>query len=257
MPDPITKKLTIAEYKEAQTKLSELMANAVTGFAAAQQAGDLVAAKAWSETLVLPISSLKEQFLQLSPRDQFVSKYSVEKINDHQVRFIIPKGTSRIDLLNEAQGIAMELYGQDAVYPSHLKNWQKDDNFISKTTSTTKLWIDGRVEGLDAKSTQEQERLLLRAIEHPKDQSYLYQLRKFFGFFSLKEREGAMAPLADLAVAQTAFFILTGKDLFQGQWVRASGGALSFYSNGLDVNDYCDDLSGRDVSASRSLPSTN
>ena len=56
MLDPTTKKLTIAEYKEAQTKLSELMAKAVTGFAAAQQAGDLVAAKAWSETLVVPIA---------------------------------------------------------------------------------------------------------------------------------------------------------------------------------------------------------
>ena len=74
MPDPTTQKLTIAEYKEAQTKLSELMAKAVTGFAAAQQAGDLDQAKAWSETLVLPIRSLKEQFEQLSPQDQFSSE---------------------------------------------------------------------------------------------------------------------------------------------------------------------------------------
>ena len=228
MPDLTTKKLTIAEYKEAQTNLSELMANAVTGFAAAQQVGDLVAAKAWSETLVVPIASLKEQFLQLSPRDQFVSKYSVEKINDHQVRFIIPKGTSRIDLLNEAQGIARELYGRDAVYPSQLKNWQKEDDFRSKTTSTTKLGIDGRVEGLDAKSREEQERLL-----------------------------GKMAPLADLAVAHAAFFILTGKDLFQSQWVRACGGALRFNSYGLAVYSFGNDSSIIDVSASRSLPSTN
>ena len=74
MPDPTTQKLTIAEYKEAQTKLSELMKKAVTGFAAAQKVGDLVAAKAWSETLVVPIASLKEQFLQLSPQDQFSSE---------------------------------------------------------------------------------------------------------------------------------------------------------------------------------------
>lgn len=91
MSDPTTNKLTIAEYKAAQLKLSELMEKAVTGLAAAQQAGDLAAAKAWSETLeilVLPMESLKEQFLQLSPQDQFVSKYSVEKINDHQVRLV-------------------------------------------------------------------------------------------------------------------------------------------------------------------------
>ena len=234
MPDLTTKKLTIAEYKEAQTNLSELMANAVTGFAAAQQAGDLVAAKAWSETLVVPIASLKEQFLQLSPRDQFVSKYSVEKINDHQVRFIIPKGTSRIDLLNEAQGIARRLYGRDAVRPDHLKNWQKEDDFRSKTTSTTKLGIDGRVNGLDAKTRKEQERLI----------------EKQWG-------ETQMAPLADLAVAHTAFFILTGKDLFQGQFVRACGGALYFLGSGLDVLHYDGDYSTGDVSASRSLPSTN
>ena len=229
MPDLTTKKLTIAEYKEAQTKLSELMAKAVTGFAAAQQVGDLDKAKAWSETLVVPIASLKEQFLQLSPRDQFVSKYSVEKINDHQVRFVLPKGTSRIDLLNEAQGIARGLYGRDAVWPDQLKKWQKEDNFRSKTTSTTKLGIDGRVEELDAKTRKEQERVL-------------------------KEQ---MAPLADLAVAHTAFFILTGKDLFQGQVVRACGGALGFYSSGLVVNYCSDGSSDDDVSASRSLPSTN
>ena len=229
MPDPTTQKLTIAEYKEAQTNLSELMANAVTGFAAAQKVGDLVAAKAWSETLVVPIASLKEQFEQLSLEERFVSKYSVEKINDHQVRFIIPKGTSRIDLLNEAQGIARELYGRDAVDPSHLKNWQKEDDFRTKTTSTTKLGIDGRVKGLDAKSRKEQESVL-------------------------KEQ---MAPLADLAVAHTAFFILTGKNLFQGQAVRACGGALLFNSVGLVVNYYGGGGSSDDVSASRSLPSTN
>ena len=234
MPDLTTKKLTIAEYKEAQTNLSELMANAVTGFAAAQQAGDLDKAKAWSETLVLPIASLKEQFEQLSLQERFVSKYSVEKINDHQVRFIIPKGTSRIDLLNEAQGIARELYGRDAVYPSQLKNWQKEDDFRSKTTSTTKLGIDGRVNGLDAKTRKEQERLI----------------EKQWG-------ETQMAPLADLAVAHTAFFILTGEDLFQRQAVRACGGALNFCSVGLGVDYYYDDGSSSAVSASRSLPSTN
>ena len=49
MSDPTTNKLTIAEYNEAKLKLSELMEKAVPGFAAAQQAGDLAAAKAWSE----------------------------------------------------------------------------------------------------------------------------------------------------------------------------------------------------------------
>ena len=234
MPDLTTKKLTIAEYKEAQTKLNELMANAVTGFAAAQQVGDLDKAKAWSETLVLPIRSLKEQFEQLSLQERFVSKYSVEKINDHQVRFVLPKGTSRIDLLNEAQGIARGLYGQDAVYPSQLEDWQKEDDFRTKTTSKTKLGIDGRVEGLDGKTRKQQERLI----------------EKQWG-------ETQMAPLADLAVAHTAFFILTGKDLFQGQFVRACGGALHFYGDGLDVDDDDDVYRLRDVSASRSLPSTN
>ncbi len=176
---------------------------------------------------MLPIRSLKEQFEQLSLQERFVSKYSVEKINDHQVRFIIPKGISRIDLLEEAQGIPRGLYGQDAVSPDRLKKWQKEDNFISKTTSTTKLWIDGRVEGLDAKTRKEQESVI-----------------------------GAMAPLADLAVAHTAFFILTGEDLFQGQSVRACGGSPYFFSFGLDVHDDTGGDKGG-VSASRSLPSTN
>ena len=122
----------------------------------------------------------------------------------------------------------MGLYGRDAVWLNKLKDWGKDDNFISKTTSTTKLGIDGRVEGLDAKMREEQESLLNKQ----------------------------MAPFADLAVAHTAFFILTGEDLFQGQIVRACGGALYFSSFGLDVND-CGGYGNVDVSASRSLPSTN
>jgi len=232
MPDPITKKLTIAEYNEAKLELSELMAKAVTGFAAAQQAGDLDKAKAWSETLVLPIRSLKEQFEQLSLQERFVYKYSVEKINDHQVRLVLPKGVSRIDLLNEAQGIARGLYGRDAVDSGILEVlpeiWV---DLISKTTTTTKLAIDGRVEGLDAKSRKEQEHLL-------------------------KEQGGEMGLSSDLAVAHVAFFILTGKDLFQGQVVRACDGALVGDSYGLDLSGYDDDGCS-DVSASRSLPSTN
>ena len=234
MPDPTTQKLTIAEYKEAQTKLSELMAKAVTGFAAAQQVGDLVAAKAWSETLVLPIASLKGQFEQLSLQERFVYKYSVEKINDHQVRLVLPKGVSRIDLLNEAQGIARELYGRDAVYPDHLKDWQKEDDFRTKTTSKTKLWIDGRVEGLDGKTRKQQERLI----------------KKQWG-------ETQMAPLADLAVAHAAFYILTGENLFQGQVVRACDGMLYFSGDGLGDYIYYVAPRDSDVSASRSLPSTN
>ncbi len=66
-----------------------------------------------------------------------------------------------------------------------------------------------------------------------------------------------MAPLADLAVAHTAFYILTGKDLFQGQAVRACGGALYFHGIGLDVRHYNDVSRHIGVSASRSLPSTN
>lgn len=237
MSDPTTNKLTIAEYNEAKLKHSDLMEKAVSGLAAAQQAGDLAAAKAWSETLeilVLPMESLKEQFLQLSPQDQFVSKYSVEKINDHQVRLVLPQGTSRIALLEEAQEIERELYGRDAVYPNQLKKWQNDNDFISKTTSTTKLAIDGRFEGLDAKSREEQELLL-----------------------KVQCGEMQMAPFADLAVAHTAFFILTGKSLFHGQLVRACDGTLFFGSFGLDVCSYDDDVSSDAMSASRSLPSTN
>ena len=123
----------------------------------------------------------------------------------------------------------MGLYGRDAVWLNKLKDWGKDDNFISKTTSTTKLGIDGRVEGLDAKMREEQESLLNKQ----------------------------MAPFADLAVAHTAFFILTGKSLFHGQLVRACDGTLFFGSFGLDVCSYDDDVSSDAMSASRSLPSTN
>lgn len=42
-----------------------------------------------------------------------------------------------------------------------------------------------------------------------------------------------------------------------GKKVRARGGALNFNSNGLDVNNYNDDDSYNNVSASRALPFPN
>jgi hypothetical protein len=57
-----------------------------------------------------------------------------------------------------------------------------------------------------------------------------------------------------LAAAFVAFYVATGKDLFEGQWVRAAGGALDFDSNGLDVSDIGDDRSFSFVAVSSRVP---
>lgn len=66
-----------------------------------------------------------------------------------------------------------------------------------------------------------------------------------------------MPELEYIAAAHVAYFIATGKDLFADNVVRARGGALSFYDDGLDVNVSDDDDRCIFVAASAALPSRN
>jgi hypothetical protein len=161
-------------------------------------------------------------------RQEFVTKYSIKVLGEGQVSFTLPSGTSRIDLLNEAQALAPDLLGRNAVHPSRLEPWKKDSAFTAKVKEGLKRPIDGNVRGSTRMTTPEQE-----------------------------ARGWNNVDLCDLATAHVLYFIATGKDLFAGNVVRARGGALYFHADGLDV--YVHYGAGRyyDVAASAALPSRN
>ena len=163
-------------------------------------------------------------------KQAFLDTYSVKVLDDgpHQVSFTIPEGKSRMDLIKDAHELAQALYNRPGVYPDRLATWQSDPQFTQAVTQATPAAIDGCVPHSTNKPRSEQEANGWNDVD-----------------------------IRDLAAAHQAFFVATGKDLFNGKVVRARGGALDFDSVGLVVYNYHDDNPSFDVAASRSLPLPN
>jgi hypothetical protein len=161
-------------------------------------------------------------------RQEFITKYDVKVLADGQVSFTLPSGASRLDLLNDAQALAPELLNRPAVYADRLAKWAQDTAFTTKVTEATSRSIDGNVSDSTRKTRAEQEAKGWNNVD-----------------------------LADLATAHQAYLIATGKDLFNGNVVRARGGALNFNAFGLDVYDFSVDDRSNFVAASASLSPRN
>ena len=162
-------------------------------------------------------------------RQEFITKYNVKVLGEGKVSFTLPADTSRLDLINDAQSLAPELLGQNAVYGRRLEAWEKDPAFTTKVIENTDKSIDGNVRCSTNKSRSEQEAKGWNNVD-----------------------------LCDLVVAHQAYLIATsGKDLFGGNVVRARAGALLFNDGGLFANDYGADFRFSFIAASSALPVRN
>ena len=133
-------------------------------------------------------------------------------------------------MLCEAQELVKNRDQRDLVYPNRLNEWGNDARFTASCESPERIQINGHVKGGDAMTRKDQEKFL--------------------------QRKGLeQAQLEDLAAAFVANYVATGEDLFEGQWVRAVGGALHFLSHGLYVRGIDDGVSLSHVAvASRVRP---
>ena len=165
----------------------------------------------------------------------FISKYRIRAIpdQDSQVAVTIPKGTTYAAFLTEAQELSIELHkansdkyrADQAVYPSRLQAFLDDAAFTKKATGI-EVVTDGCVSESHGKTRKGQETFLA-------------------------ENKLTMEQIAELAVAHTARYLLDGQSIFQGQTVRAVGGALGFDDlGGLYADDINDVDSGDGVSSS-------
>ena len=201
----------MAEYKkEVEGRLKEC-----------QQSGDLQGARDLLEEASLRTKPFIDLQRELGPKGILLAKYGVEVINDHTVLFVIPKGVSRIEILEEVRGLITRPDGNPFIYPYARAKWKQEDRFFSKQATSKRLCIDGHVPGGDAKTRDEQE--------------------EFLG------EEFTMANIEDLAVAFCLHWIATGEPLFG--WykkqsysydIRAVGDALYFCDCGLralSIND--------------------
>lgn len=146
-----------------------------------------------------------------SIRQSFIEKYEVRVLADSQIALTLPLGTSRINFLKEAQTLANELHGRNAISPIQLEEWARNKNFTHKVTQSHTISVDMHVENSRFKT--------IAAMKHE-------------GWLNLF--------VQDLAIAHAAYFIVTGKNAFQGGFVRVrfdefNTGTLGFSKKGLAV----------------------
>ena len=231
------------------TSLAELQSASEQAITEAMREGDLDKAKNVLEQASLAVREYEDFRKYFTPKEILLAKYGVEVINDHTVLFVIPKGVSRIEILEEVQGLIRHPNGGPFIYPDDLAEWKQEDRFSSKQSTSKRLCIDGHVPGGDAKTRDEQEAFLARQNTSI--------LKMIFGNQDSRE-QFQMANDEDLAVAFWLHWVATGEPLFgwrdrqesYSYVIRAVGGALNFGVRGLRASSFRDGYDLGDVGVS-------
>jgi hypothetical protein len=223
----------IEELKAAAKELHELSRGVGRAIDSAAETGELQRAKDAFAELQLKTAEYETFRATLSPEVLFLAKYNVEVHGPHEVSFVLPKGISRAEMLQEAQALVED---RNLIYPDHLTKWQQDPTFTAVAATTQRIHINGHVKGGDAKSREEQEAFL-------------------------KAQGLQMPSFEDLAAAFVAHYIATREPLFGfykdndfTYTVRAAGGALYFNGYGLHDDVIFDAYRGDNVAVAAALP---
>jgi hypothetical protein len=216
----------LRSFREAAAGLAKSHEDAKAALEAAAVTGDLKAAQDILAEASLKTKAYEELREKLGPTGIFLAKYGVEVINEHTILFVLPKGCSRIDILNEAQRLVGGRDQRDLILPQELEKWQRDERFTKPAAKSERICIDGHVKGGDAKDRATQEKFV-------------------------SDKGLSLASIEDLAVAFALHWVATGEPLFgwysqnsYSYWVRGAGGSLDFPHRGLraySVNDDNDD----------------
>ena len=210
-------------YRQLSKEMGSYQQEISARFKECQETGDLATAKNILAEATLKTQPFMDLQRELGATGVLLAKYGVEIINEHTILFVIPKGTSRISILEEANKLVQERDGRDLIYPHQLPAWQKDKRFTKEQETSKRLCIDGHVQGGDGKTRTQQE--------------------AFLG------KEFRMPEIEDLAVAFSLHWVATGEPLFEwyvkhDEWsfaIRCVGGALSFNRDGLGARAFNDD----------------
>ncbi len=121
-------------------------------------------------------------------------------------------GTTRLHFLEEVQTLGLQLTKAPVIHPGQLEDWREDGAFTA--------YIAPSDPAIEIKSTN---------APQPQSDGNLVT----FGAEFLESRPRSTIQLCDLAVAHAAYYIATGKDLFEGYVGRASNRFLYVSDQGL------------------------
>jgi hypothetical protein len=162
-----------------------------------------------------------------------VAKYSFKVLDDGFVSFTLPAGANYVELFNEANEYCKSIgRGRAAMYEGALEWFGKRADAVKKARIDQSHDIQGLVPESTFKTCDDQAALL-----------------KGKGF-TLATPEAA-------AAAAVLYYCATGKDLFEGKWVRIETPGAELKSDddaGLFVPEYNDDVSDDNVGAAGERP---
>ena len=198
----------IQEYREQAAALKDFYDIHFKELCCERKLQDLQAKAAELQSLTATFEELRQQ---LTPSEIFIATYGVTVLDDHTVSFVIPKGVSRLSILQTANTLTTD---RPLINSQHLKQWGSISAFRTKLKESQLICIDGEVPHTAGKHREEQELMVGRSN---------------------------LALVEDLAVAFAVNWIVTGRPLFGSRpdtirvdTVRAANHrALKFTSNGL------------------------
>lgn len=181
-------------------------------------AGELSYKEAHNELqkLTLRTDELADLRASLEPQELLMVKYGVGVIDQRTVSFLVPKGCSRLEILQEVQALVKVRDKLELIAERTLAKWQRDRRFTKESATSERICIDGHVPGGDAKSLDIQKELL-------------------------ETRGLQMATIEDLAVAFALQWLATGEPLLE--WYVDENGQLREYTyairtGGSDALDF-------------------
>lgn len=206
-----TVKPSYAEYAAAQAKAHRVNTEAAEAFESAKSRGDLDAARNTVEQLEGISEELKRMRAQFTPQELLIGKYSIEAHDANTVSLIIPKGLSRLELIQDVERMqaAGEFPEQGIIDHESFVEWEIKMDLAEVVREDLRIKITGAVQGGDSLSRRKQVAFLTKK-----------------GF--------VIAPVEDAVVAHAAMFGAIGTDLFAGVWaVRVDRGTLQFAQDGI------------------------
>jgi hypothetical protein len=204
----------LQEYRAKVAETAKLREEVQKLAEASQISGNLGPARSLFEELTLKSKELGDLREALGLKGVFLARYGYERINDHTAQFVLPKGCTRLEILQEARELVTD---RPLITPTTLAEWSKLDEFSSSVASSECICIDGHVEGGDGSVTETDEFIGRKGIELPRSE--------------------------DLAVAFALHWVATGEPLLG--WkdsskscsndIRAMGGVVLGFGDGRFV----------------------
>ena len=104
-------------YRQLSKEMGPYQHEISARFRECQETGDLAAARDLLKEATLKTQPFIDLQRELGATGVFLAKYGVEVINEHTILFVIPKGTSRISILEEANKFVQERDGRNLIRP--------------------------------------------------------------------------------------------------------------------------------------------